>query len=147
MDLKKFRFDYHLGQNELAELLGCTQANVSRLENGARSITGSQVASLIEKYGVDVIARYADPSELPAGPVVSIDLSKSKTEISGNQGPVNNGSGTQTTVDASLVNVMNKQVETLNSQSAQISALIQQHSALLEQQARLIALLEASQNK
>lgn len=139
MDLKKFRYDYHLGQNELADVLGCTQANVSRIESGSRSITGLQIRLLIEKYGLDVISKYATPSELPAtAPAVSIDLSRSSTQISGNQAPVNSGSGTQTNTDADLVQALKSQASVLSSQSQQISDLIQQ-------QARLIALLEAAQ--
>ena len=139
MNIKKLRFDCHIGQNEMASILGCTQANVSRIENGSRCITGQQIAALIERFGLDVVSRYADPSELPAsGPAVTVTLDHSRTEIKDNQGPVNSGSGTQNVGDSSLVEALKAQATVLSNQSDQISKL-------LDQQARLIALLETAQ--
>lgn len=142
MDLKSFSSANRIPQRELAELFSCAPAHVSNIVNGKRSLTALQVRLLIERYGLEAVAKYADPSELPASaaPVVSVDLSKGKTEISGNQAPVNNGSGTQNVGgDSSLVDALKAQATVLSNQSDQISKL-------LDQQARLIALLE-NQNK
>jgi len=127
MKLKNLRKDLGLAQKDIAVVFGCKQNHISSIETGARSITPLQIRLLIEKYGFDVVAKYADPSELPSS-VVSVTA----PVIHGNNNPVN-GSGNQTVTtpspDAELLSVM-------KAQSAQITTL-------LEQQARLISLLES----
>ena len=125
MDVKRFRQDFNLGQKDIASVFGCKQANVSAIENGSRSITPLQIRLLIEKYGFDVVAKYADPAELPSS-IVSVTA----PVIHGNNNPVN-GSGNQniTTPDSDLISVMKQQ-------AAQITTLLQQ-------QDRLISLLES----
>lgn len=143
MDLKSFISDLRVSQKELADVFNCNPANVSNIVRGKRNLTPLHVRLLIEKYGFDAVAKYADPSELPAsGPAVTIDMSKGRTEITGNSALVNNGSGTQNAGDSSLADALRAQATVLSNQSEQISKLIEQQNSLISQQARLIALLE-----
>ena len=128
MDLKAFRKSYKLSQRDLAALFGCTQSHVSSIELGTRTLTKSQLDTLVDKYGVDTILPFASDSEKPI-----ITLGYPKNEIKGNSGPVQQGE-TNTIASADP-----KLVEVINQQSVQISKLI-------DQQERLITLLEKCQN-
>lgn len=130
MDIKKLRYDLRLSQADLAKLFECNQSHISNIENGSRNLTKLQLRLLIEKYGVETIAKYADETERP-----SVIINAPNQKIEGNSGPVNAGDGTQTnnTADATLLDVMKQQ-------SAQITTL-------LDQQERLITLLEQMNNK
>lgn len=130
MDLKRFTQDYRLSQKELAVLFDCNPSNVSNIVAGKRNLTGLQIRLLIDKFGYDVIAKYAEPGEMPQGAAVNIDMRR--TKIEGNTAPVQNGDGNQmTNNDASLIQV-------LSQQSAQITEL-------LKQQDRLITMMETMQ--
>ena len=129
MNLKQFRTDYKLGQNALADLFGCKQANISNIENGVRKITRSQIITLIETYGIDKISPYLEPDDSIPATIVNVDMRKN--EIKNNQGPVQAGDGNQMTNDASLIKVLSQQSE--------------QITELLKQQDRLIKLLENKQ--
>lgn len=131
MDLKKFMEENRIKQKELAELFGCEPSNVSNIVNGKRNLTLLHVRLLIEKYGLDVISKYADPGELPN----TINIDMRDNDFSNNQGTVQNGVGNQMSSDPALVTVMKLQTD-------QISSLIEQQRMLIEQQNRLIALLE-----
>lgn len=122
MNIKAFISDYRLKQTELSELFGCKQANVSNIVNGRRPITGLQIRQLIDKFGFDVIAKYADPGEMPVAPSVNIDLSD--TKISGNTAPVQNGSGNSMSPDAGLVALLQQQADLLAKKDAQMDRLI-----------------------
>lgn len=126
MDLKKFRYDYRLSQNDLAVMFECGQGHISNIEKGVRNLTQGQLKLLIEKYSFDVVSQYLEENDLvPASTSININAPK----IQQNSGQVNGGDGTQNvTSDPSLVAVLNRQSE--------------QISTLLAQQERLIALLE-----
>lgn len=126
MNLKDFISDYRISQKELADLFGCAASNVSNIVAGKRNLTGLQVRLLIDKYGFETVAKYAGDGEMPQGPIVNVDMSR--TKIEGNQGPVQNGDGNQMTNDATLIKVLSQQSE--------------QITELLKQQDRLISLLE-----
>lgn len=126
MELKLFRKNYKLSQSDLAELFGCSVGHISNIESGIRTLTGLQIRLLIEKFGYDVIAKYAEPGEIPQGATVNIDMKR--TKIEGNTAPVQNGDGNHMTNDAALIKV-------LSQQSEQITELLKQHD-------RLISLLE-----
>ena len=126
MDLKQFRIDYKLSQSDIADVFGCKQANVSLIEKGERTLTGLQIRLLIEKYGFDTIAKYADSDELPAQVTINAP------HVRENSGQINGGGvNTQTVTSAP-----SELIEVMKQQSNQITTL-------LEHQARLIALLEA----
>lgn len=121
-----FRKSLRLSQSDLAQLFECSPGHISNIESGARSLTGLQLRLLIDKFGYDVVAKYAEPSELPASPAVSIDMRRNRIE--GNTGPVQAGDGNSMTTDPSLAEVMKMQAENIKE--------------LLRQQDRLITLLE-----
>lgn len=126
MDLRRLTQDYRLSQKELAELFGCNPSNVSNIVAGKRNLTGLQVRLLIDKFGRDVIAKYADPSELP--PVSSVAIGSHHGSVDAVNSNVQNGDGNSITADAALVQVVKQQSD--------------QISRLLDQQDRLISLLE-----
>ena len=128
MDLKMFRKTHKLSQRDLAELFDCSVGHISNIESGTRSLTGLQVRLLIDEFGYNDVAKFADASDLPSGSPASVNVDMSKTEIKGNTAPVQNGDGNQMSTDSALVQVVKQQ-------SDQISKLI-------EQQERLISLLE-----
>ena len=141
MELKNFRKDRKISQNELAELFGCNPSNVSNIENGKRNLTPLQIRLLIEKYGYEVVSKYAEASEMPAT-VVNV----SAPVISKNEAPVQAGNNNSMQSDKGLIEVMKKQSEHIEKQSEHISKLIEQQQTLIAQQQQLITLL-ASQNK
>lgn len=124
MDLKSFRKAYKLSQSDLAELFGCTQAHVSSLELGTRSITKSQLEALVGRFGLDNILPFASESEKPI-----LTLGAVRNEISGNSAPVQQGNDNTISTDAQLVKVMLQQGEQINT--------------LLEHQSRLISIIES----
>lgn len=121
MDLRRLTQDYRLSQKELAELFGCNPSNVSNIVAGKRNLTGLQVRLLIDKFGRDVVAKYADPSELPP-------VSSHHGSIDAVNSNVQNGDGNSITADAALVQVVKQQSD--------------QISRLLDQQDRLISIIE-----
>lgn len=133
MNLKQFRKDRGLGQKDIAEIFGCKQNHVSAIESGTRALTPLHIRLLIEKYGFDVVAQYANAAELPEKPSVTINA----PVITDNTAPVQAGNGNSMELppDAGIV-------EVLRQQSNQISTLLSQQQTMLAHQERLIALLE-----
>lgn len=129
MDLKKFRHDLKVSQKELAEVFNCKQGHISNIECGQRSLTNLQIRLLIERFGFDVISKYADPGELPQGITVNAPV------ISGNSGPVQSGSGNQMSTagdTASLIALMNKMLDENAKQMATKDAQIDRLIKILE---------------
>lgn len=112
MKLSDFIKDYRLKQTELAEVFGCKAPNVSKIVSGERNVTGLQIRQLIDRFGYDVIAKYAEPGEMPA-PITAINT----PTIAENSAPVNSGNGTQTvSTDAKLLALLaekDKQIDRL----------------------------------
>ena len=110
MDIKKFRHDHKVSQKDLAQLFGCGQGHISNIESGARSITQLQIRLLIEKYGFDVVAQYANPNEMPQGAIVTVNA----PVITDNTAPVQAGNGNSMELPndtAALVALMNKMLD------------------------------------
>jgi hypothetical protein len=126
MNLKSFMNEVDLTPEKLASIFNCSTGHIYNIVSKGRSLTAMQIRLLIDKYGFETVAKYAGDGEMPQGPIVNVDMSR--TKIEGNQGPVQNGDGNQMTNDATLIQV-------LSQQSAQITEL-------LKQQDRLISLLE-----
>lgn len=129
MDVQKFRHDYKLNQKDLADIIGCKQSNVSLIEKGERNFTNFQIRLLIEKFGLETVAKYAEPSELPQGITVNAPV------ISGNSGPVQSGSGNQMSTagdTASLIALMNKMLDENAKQMATKDAQIDRLIKILE---------------
>lgn len=133
MNLKQFRKDRGLGQKDIAEIFGCKQNHVSAIESGTRALTPLHIRLLIEKYGFDVVAQYANAAELPEKPTVAINA----PVITDNTAPVQAGNGNSMELppDAGII-------EVLRQQSNHISTLLSQQQTMLAHQERLIALLE-----
>lgn len=58
VDLKKLRRHLGYSQREMADILGCKQANYSVIERGDRQISEDQMENLKEKLGEDNITPY-----------------------------------------------------------------------------------------
>lgn len=110
MDIKKFRHDHKVSQKDLAQLFGCGQGHISNIESGARSITQLQIRLLIEKYGFDVVAKYASAAEMPGNPSVTVNA----PVITDNTAPVQAGNGNSMELPndtAALVALMHKMLD------------------------------------
>lgn len=110
MNLKQFRKDHGLGQKDIAEIFGCKQNHVSAIELGTRTLTPLHIRLLIEKYGFDVVAKYASASEMPGNPSVTVNA----PVITDNTAPVqagNNNSMEMPNDTAALVALMHKMLD------------------------------------
>lgn len=133
MQLSRFINDYRLSQREIADIIGCHPSNISNIVKEKRNLTGLHIRLLIEKYGYDVIAKYAEPGEMPAPPSNSVNITMQKT---GDNSPATNGNGNSiTTADVKLLEALNKALD-------QNSKMLEQNSKSQEQIDRLISLLE-----
>lgn len=133
MNLKSFMNEVDLTPEKLASIFNCSIGHIYNIVSKGRSLTAMQIRLLIDKYGFDTVAKYAEPEEMPQGATVNIDMHK--TSVGDNiNGPVNTGNGNQTvSPDAGLISVMQKQAEHI--------------TELLRQQDRLISLLEQKQDR
>jgi transcriptional regulator with XRE-family HTH domain len=57
VDLKKFRKDFKITQQDIASLFGCLPSNISMIEKNGR-LTDVQINILISKYGKETINKY-----------------------------------------------------------------------------------------
>ena len=62
LDLKEFRRDHNLRQEDLAKILGIGQTDMSRVERNYKRIKERQYQVLIDKYGEEEIIKYAGAS-------------------------------------------------------------------------------------
>ncbi|KPQ19687.1 helix-turn-helix domain-containing protein [Halomonas sp. HL-93] len=60
MQLRQARLDAGLTQIELAEAIGCSQSDISRLESGQRDITLERLKAIAAVLGVPVAQLLAD---------------------------------------------------------------------------------------
>lgn len=63
IDLKQLRKDLNLTQSELQDILNVTQGFLSKVENGKEAFPASFYDKLCNKYGADVIDKYAIDDE------------------------------------------------------------------------------------
>lgn len=149
MNLKQFRKDRGLGQKDIAEIFGCKQNHVSAIESGTRALTPLHIRLLIEKYGFDVVAQYANAAELPEKPSVTINA----PVISDNTAPVQAGNNnkmelpqTPGTDSASLIALMNNMLAVQQKQMQQYAEILASKDAELakrdQQIDRMIDILE-----
>lgn len=61
-DLKRFRIEKKLTQNDLADILGCKQVFISRIEKGERQIPKEKLDILQSKFG-DITKYYTNEIE------------------------------------------------------------------------------------
>lgn len=57
-DLRSFRNDLSLSQTEMAQLLGCTQPNITRMERDYKDLSKEQARILSDKYGENTVHKY-----------------------------------------------------------------------------------------
>jgi len=57
-DVKNFRKDLKLTQQQLAEILGCGQANISAMEKDSKALTPEQDKILLSMFGEETIRQY-----------------------------------------------------------------------------------------
>lgn len=133
MELRKFRKENGISQEELAELFACNPSNVSNIENGRRTLTKLQLRLMIQRYGFDKVAQYATCDEMPDQSSFIVNA----PVITDNTAPVQAGNGNSMELppDAGII-------EVLRQQSNQITTLLSQQQTMLAHQERLIALLE-----
>lgn len=67
-NIKSFRRDFAIRQQEMAALLKCSQSYVSYLERGERDILPAEEKILIDKYGKEVMDKYVILIEANATP-------------------------------------------------------------------------------
>lgn len=65
MNLKQFRTDYRLTQQELADVFKCLPSNISNIEGGRRNVTKEQLKLLIDTYGRSAVEPYCEAGEIP----------------------------------------------------------------------------------
>lgn len=65
-NLKRLREHLGLKQQDVANILNCTQANIALIEKNFKDLTEEQLTILSNQYGEEtVISFYLDESELP----------------------------------------------------------------------------------
>ncbi|MDR5875134.1 helix-turn-helix transcriptional regulator [Vreelandella gomseomensis] len=60
MQLRQARLNAGLTQNALAEAIGCSQSDISRIESGQRDITLERLKAIAAALGVPVAQLLAD---------------------------------------------------------------------------------------
>lgn len=58
VNIKLLMFDYSITQRQMAEIIGCTQSEVSFFANGKRNLGKKHLDAIITRFGKDVIDRY-----------------------------------------------------------------------------------------
>lgn len=69
-NLKLFRRDFAIKQQELAAILSCSQSHISSLERGERDILPLEEKTLADKYGRETLDKYlliVEPNKEPNG--------------------------------------------------------------------------------
>lgn len=58
LDLKRFRFEHNLTQNELGEIIGISPSSVSRMENQCLDVNTTQYGRLCDKFSNEIVDKY-----------------------------------------------------------------------------------------
>lgn len=58
LDLKRFRFEHNLTQNELGEMMGISQSAVSRMETQSLDVNTIQYGNLCERFSYEIVDKY-----------------------------------------------------------------------------------------
>ena len=58
LDLKRFRFEHNLTQEELGEIMEVSQSAVSRMENQCLDVNTVQYGSLCDRFGYEKVDKY-----------------------------------------------------------------------------------------
>lgn len=58
LNIKKLLFDYSITQRDFAEIINCSQSEVSLFANGKRRLGQRHIEALVKRFGPDVINNY-----------------------------------------------------------------------------------------
>lgn len=119
--LKEFRNANGLNQIEMASILGCTQGNISRIENQMADLEEKQYAILYEKYTRATIDSFIGNTDERV-----INIHKNTIEGDGNNGNALGGtlySGfSKDALD--IINRLQNQIESLTEQNKTLTELV-----------------------
>lgn len=111
LDIKKFAFDMQLKQQDLSEVIGVAQSQISAMMNGKREIKEEHIERLKVKYG-DIISRY---------------IIQNQTGETPKDNPITNPTNTQE-MDPLTMDYIN----TLKEQLAKVTAVVENQTAIIE---------------
>lgn len=63
LNIKKLLFDYSITQRDFAEIINCSQSEVSLFANGKRRLGQRHIEALVKRFGPDVINNRLAPQE------------------------------------------------------------------------------------
>lgn len=111
LDIKKFAFDMQLKQQDLSEVIGVAQSQISAMMNGKREIKEEHIERLKAKYG-DIISRY---------------IIQQQTGATQNDNTITNPTKTQE-MDPLAMDYIN----TLKEQLAKVTAVVEEQNAIIK---------------
>jgi DNA-binding Xre family transcriptional regulator len=111
LDIKKFAFDMKLKQQDLSEVIGVAQSQISAMMNGKREIKEEHIKRLKVKYG-DIISRY---------------IIQNQTGETPKDNPITNSTKIQE-MDPLTMDYIN----TLKEQLAKVTAVVENQTAIIE---------------
>lgn len=114
-DFKGFRKKNDLTQPEIAQILGCTQGFISKVEKGSNQLSESMIAKLIAIYGMDNVQNFIKEDEDESSP-------NSNNRVSGD---ANNFGGTYNTFSQEALEVIKEQSKQIGAFQTQIDNLLQ----------------------
>lgn len=109
LDLKRFAFDCRLKQQDLSEVIGIAQSQVSAMMNGKREIKEEHIKRLKDKYG-DIISNYFFEDNTGATQTDNSSINPTNTQ----------------TMDPLVMDYINTLKEQLAKKDEQIKALIRE---------------------
>lgn len=111
LDIKKFAFDMQLKQQDLSEVIGVAQSQISAMMNGKREIKEEHIERLKVKYG-DIISRY---------------IIQNQTGETPKDNPITNSTKIQE-MDPLTMDYIN----TLKEQLAKVTAVVEEQNAIIK---------------
>lgn len=111
LDIKKFAFDMQLKQQDLSEVIGVAQSQISAMMNGKREIKEEHIERLKVKYG-DIISRY---------------IIQNQTGETQKDNPITNSTKIQ-----EMDPLTQDYINTLKEQLAKVTAVVANQTAIIE---------------
>lgn len=111
LDIKKFAFDMQLKQQDLSEVIGVAQSQISAMMNGKREIKEEHIERLKVKYG-DIISRY---------------IIQNQTGETQKDNPITNSTKIQ-----EMDPLTQDYINTLKEQLAKVTAVVENQTAIIE---------------
>ena len=117
LDVKRIRREHHISQKELAERLGCTQSQLSLVENMKRYATDDLIKKIAEEFSIEDIDKYT--TDIPRK--VIIHGTKGKLPPLDSILPADDLSNNATVT--SLINIITRCHEIIQAQEKEIARL------------------------